>query len=110
VYEYRLFVEPRRGRSAVQRVIHKHRLDLTFDPQIIVLPRYTEILTIQIQRDEIVLWEAHDIDRVGTDKRVLVIRPTGAIFKANSDDIYLGSFQMDEGRFVGHVFEIVEND
>lgn len=66
------------------------------------MPADAEILTVQLQNQEVVLWAKVNPSAV-TERRLFIVQPTGIEF----DDLglkYIGTVQFAHG-FVGHVFE-----
>jgi len=72
--------------------------------QKIRMPRDSTILTIQVQDRFICLWALIETDKELVD-RFFIIAMTG---KPLPDKIerYIGTFQIPQQKFVGHVFEI----
>jgi len=72
--------------------------------QRIRMPRDSTILTIQVQGRFVRLWALIETDKEPVD-RFFIITMTG---KPLPDEIerYIGTFQIPEQNFVGHVFEI----
>ena len=72
--------------------------------QRIRMPRDSTILTIQVQGRFICLWALVEMEKEPVD-RFFIIAMTG---KPLPDEIerYIGTFQIPQQDFVGHVFEI----
>jgi hypothetical protein len=89
------------------RAIWKYTLKFT-EVQDLDLPLGAELLTVQAQHGQIVLWAIVDIDEDRKSKRTFVLATNGAPFLPGSwlhRERYLGTFQLNAGSFVGHVFE-----
>jgi len=74
------------------------------DLQEIEMPKNGAILTVQVQRQIPCLWVLVETNGEGNEKRFIRIVGTGhsvpgIILK------YIGTFQLAEGDFIGHVFE-----
>ena len=94
--------------------IWKYRLDITtcrtgderqavFDERI---PRGAKLLAVQAQNEGPCLWALVDTKQP-KESRTFEIYGTGHTMpKDLSNRVYLGTFQLDSGRFVGHVFEV----
>jgi hypothetical protein len=66
------------------------------------LPAGAEVLTVQVQNGAPVLWALVD-DTAPTEARRFIVRGTG---HAISGAIrYVGTFQLEGGAFIGHLFE-----
>lgn len=66
------------------------------------LPAGAQLLSVQAQRDELMLWALVD-DRAKLEVRHFMIRGTG--HDAEACGTYVGTFQLAAGAFVGHLFE-----
>lgn len=72
----------------------------------ITLPQGAEILTAQSQNNEPQIWVLLNPKNPAETRNFFVI-VTGGFIKEKKEKLnYVGTFQMDEGSFVGHVFEI----
>jgi len=82
--------------------IWKYELRIT-DGQFVVLPKDAELLCVQVQRDKPCLWaigEEHGM----REERLIIIHGTGHQVSSNLGR-YLGTFQIQNGDLVYHVFE-----
>ena len=70
------------------------------------MPRNAEILTVQMQYGAPMLWAIVDPDEI-TEYRSIQVIGTGHPLPDNPRK-YIGTFQIDGGRFVLHVFEWVK--
>lgn len=86
----------------------KHRFRLTF-------PKGAKILTVQSQNNVPVLWFSFVVIPVRSDLRAVdplpvyeerefVVAATGGGFEEENTE-YLGTFQIQGGNFVGHLYE-----
>lgn len=87
-------------------VIHKIALEIgkvqDFD-----LPKYATILTVQEQKGLICLWYSCNPEAEKVTRSFLVI-PTG--LKEDSgicNHVYIGTVQLHDGDFIGHIFEYI---
>ena len=86
------------------KTIWKYQLEVT-DTQEISIPCNSKILSVQTQRNKPVMWVLIDPD---TEKFTKKFRIYGTDHPIETNDlIYIGTFQLDEGSFIGHVFELV---
>ncbi len=85
--------------------IHKWPL-ATADVQSLLLPRHARILTVQAQKGRPMIWALVD-DKEEKEKRQIFIVGTGhEIRGARSKDLrHVGTFQLQNGELVFHVFE-----
>jgi hypothetical protein len=72
------------------------------DEQTITLPHGAVVLTVQAQHGVPVLW-AH-VDPMVVFKRDVLIQTRGTGHNAYGVGEYVGTYQLEDGRFVGHVF------
>lgn len=72
---------------------------------LVEMPANAKILTVQMQHGFPVIWAEVDPDEKGHEWRHILIVGTGHKFD-HPDRTYLGTFQMDSGTFVFHVYEI----
>jgi DNA-directed RNA polymerase subunit RPC12/RpoP len=84
------------------RKIFKYPLPVD-DEIAISMPEGSEILTVQVQGTMPYIWAIVDTDAPITT-RYLCIRGTGHAFKGNEGK-YIGTYQLDNGALVFHVFE-----
>ncbi len=72
------------------------------------MPLGAEILCVQVQNNIPCLWAKHPLPYIGeTETKNIYVFGTGHEIKQD-DLIYIGTFQMKEGDFIGHVFEYVK--
>ena len=67
------------------------------------MPKGAEILTVQTQNEKPCIWALVNPD-AEKEERAFVIYGTGHYFQL-IDYKYIGTFQLNEGRLVFHVFE-----
>jgi hypothetical protein len=73
---------------------------------IIEMPMGAKILTVQVQRNVPRIWAMVNPEETQREKRIFQVYGTGHKMKS-VPGIYIGTFQIDEGRFIYHVFEEV---
>jgi hypothetical protein len=78
---------------------------LITDIQTIAMPVGAQILTAQVQYDELQLWAIVDPHTANTG-RTFAIATTGHAMQF-SPDKYIATFQLNGGLFVGHLFEVL---
>lgn len=84
------------------RQIFKYQIGVT-GIQSVPMPEGAKILAVQTQYGVPVIWAMVDPDKPTTDV-VIVTVGTGHIVPVEGPLHHIGTYQMDEGRFVGHVF------
>ena len=72
----------------------------------IVMPADSFVLTVQAQRNVPQIWVTGDPDKGIMVKRQFVVRMTGQYFDLSNTERYIGTFQLDGGSYVGHLFEV----
>lgn len=87
------------------KVIHKTSLTLglnTFN-----LPINAEILHVEAQDGIAMMWYMFDPEKCGCllSERLIHVKMTGVHFNDEIAHVYLGTFLLRDGKFVGHVFE-----
>jgi len=82
-------------------IIYKQVLQLT-ELQEIELPEYSEILTVQFQKDDLCMWYKFNEATEKTVKYELKIVGTGHTFTQNEFN-YISTVQ--QGSYVWHIFE-----
>jgi hypothetical protein len=84
--------------------IWKFPLEVT-DEQSVSMPEGAEIIALQIQREVPCVWAIVDPQKK-PEKRFFRTFGTGQpLFEVMSHYKYIGSYQISNGNFVGHVFE-----
>jgi hypothetical protein len=84
------------------KAIYKYPVSPAFSS--IELPRYSKILCIQMQGNQPCLWAMVDKDCKEKESRIFEIYGTGHDMKEVPQE-YIGTFQVNGGQFVFHVFE-----
>lgn len=84
------------------KTIYKWTLELK-DTQTIMAPENTLFLTVQMQHGLPQVWGLCN-PNLPAEKNIFHIRGTGHPVPEKDNLLYLGSFQMNEGQFVFHVF------
>lgn len=85
--------------------IWKYQLEVT-DQQEINIPDEAELLTVQIQNGVPCLWAKVNPKNLSTTKQILTFG-TGNPFTGGLGLLYVGTYQLHEGKLVFHVFEQV---
>jgi len=88
--------------------IWKYQLTVR-DRMHVLMPRGAKILTVQIQRDNPCVWALVDPEKAD-ERRTFVIFGTGHPVIHDERLIYIGSFQLDGGALIFHVFEEITLD
>ena len=89
------------------KTIWKYSLETT-DLQIVEMPLGAKILSVQVQHEKPCLWCLVNPD----DNSVIIKREIHIVGTGHEIDWsglqadYIGSYQLQEGQFVGHVFEL----
>jgi hypothetical protein len=83
--------------------IWKYPLIVT-DKQIVAMPAGAKILSVQTQGGVLCLWAMVSPSNPLTD-RIIFIFGTGHQIEDAENLAFIGTFQVDGGRFVFHVFE-----
>lgn len=85
--------------------IFKYKLEV--DTTGIAMPIGADILALQVQYGEPCIWALVD-PNAPTEQRIFKVFGTGHEVPVDSESLnYIGTFQLLEGQFVGHVFELV---
>jgi hypothetical protein len=89
----------------MKKQIFKYTLK-TADSQVVILPKGSEILTIQTQFNEPQLWALVNPKEV-KEERYIEIFGTGheINFDMGTERKYISTYQLDGGNYVFHVFE-----
>lgn len=82
--------------------IYKYKIEAT-DRQVLKMPKYAELLCVQIQDGEPHLWAKVDTDNELTDVEIHVYGTGHEITESNL--YYIGTFQLRQGALVFHVFQ-----
>jgi len=70
------------------------------------LPKGAKILTVQVQRDKPQLWALVN-PKSPAETRNFRLVGTGHLIKESEENLnYIGTFQLFNGDFIGHLFEI----
>jgi len=84
--------------------IYKYVLEVTGD-QSIAMPDAAKVLAIQVQHGKPCVWAEVDSEQTVTAFRRFVTVGTGAPTPEDFDKLhYVGTYQLDSGNFVGHVY------
>lgn len=91
--------------NTMTMTIYKYPLPLD-DRSHIQMPRGAHVLCVQVQRDIPYLWAIVDPDQP-LDAKLFRLCGTGHPLEITSPESrYIGTFQLAEGSFIGHVFEL----
>ena len=71
--------------------------------QVVLMPRGAEILTTQMQGDEICIWALVDLGEKANERRGIQIYGTGHTIYNPENKVYIGTVQTPP--YVWHVFE-----
>ncbi len=84
--------------------IYKYPIEV--NPLITIqMPEKSKILTVQVQRGEVYIWAVVDTDTQKKEKRIFACYGTGHKHE-KIKGTYIGTFQLNNGEFVGHLFEV----
>jgi len=87
-------------------VIHKIALEIGVE-QDFKLPKGAVILTTQVQKGIICIWYSCNTD-AEEEVRTFLVTPTGVKEVSGiCNHIYIGTVQLENGDFIGHVFEYI---
>jgi hypothetical protein len=89
----------------MKKTIHKYNVTMedTFE---LKLPRGAQILTVQEQYGEPQLWAVVDTSAPKEPRRFRLVG-TGHPIDEKLNLSYVGTFQLDHGEFIGHLFELL---
>ena len=86
------------------KVVWKYKLEID-DEVIILMPKGTKVLTVQVQDGAPCIWAAVDPNEK-KEMRKFRIAGTGHPIDDTTVGGYIGTVQLHDGRLVLHVFEI----
>lgn len=88
--------------------IYKYPLSF-IDTQEIELPTGAQVLTVQVQRDNLQLWALVDPEIETVEKRKFIVIGTGnPINDLINTVVYISTIQIYGGALVFHVFEVTQ--
>lgn len=92
--------------NAMEKAIYKYPL-IVADTQTVTLPQGAEILSVQVQNSNPMLWALVNTDPfVKTENRVIKTYGTGEpIYESDTYLKYISTYQLSNGSLVFHVFE-----
>lgn len=85
------------------KTIWKYTLSETIST--VLIPKGSKILTVQLQFNEIAIWALINDTETEKEERKFQIIGTGHNINHGPGD-YIGTFQMNGGMYVFHVFEV----
>jgi len=93
----------------MEKTIWKYELQVIDHPQRIDIPLDSKIMTVQSQGESICMWVMVDPD-AEKETRYFEVFGTGGPIHCDMgvSRQYIGTFQLLEGKFVGHLFERTE--
>jgi hypothetical protein len=83
--------------------VYKYQLGMRGTSQIIDMPAGAELLAVQVQHDVPCIWALVNLDNPMTQREFLIVG-TGHNLPERYGG-HVGTFQLDGGSFVFHVFE-----
>ena len=86
----------------MRKVVYKHPLEIGGAARYGVNPG--RVVHVAVQRGVPCMWVEHILDVDGS--LIVDVRITGMAFEATGAGRHVGSFLMDDGAFVGHVYQI----
>lgn len=86
------------------KTIWKFKLDTT-EVQYIEMPHGAEVLTVQMQAGDVCIWVLVDMDEERKVQRRFHIFGTGYPIDVRIELRYIGTYQLQGGLLVFHVFE-----
>ena len=89
----------------MSRVVHKYPVPL--GRFVTPLPRGAEFLHVEAQAGIPQMWYLVDLAETDTEQRTFVVLGTGHLLPDGPPLAHRGTFQLDGGTFVGHLFEVV---
>lgn len=87
------------------KAIYKYQLKTTGE-QFIDFPINSEILTIQTQANIPCIWAKVETSETEHERKMFVTVGTGEPLPENTME-YVGTYQLNSGQFIFHVFEIL---
>ena len=95
------------------QVVHKFPIpfaSLDANNRVVInLPSSAEILSVQMQRDNLCIWSLVDDSRPAIYHRVIEVVGTGhplSVVREGYGHHFLGTVQMENGALIFHVFEV----
>lgn len=85
-----------------ERIIYKYTLGMEAKQEI-EMPKNAKVLCVQAQFEKIQIWAMIDLKEKETELREFRIYGTG--HKTRQFDGYIGTFQLEAGNYVFHLFE-----
>lgn len=89
------------------QTIWKYKVVITGSPQEIDMPQGARVLCVQVQDDAPHIWVEVDPQRMEIERRSFYVTGTGLPLPLNTLS-YIGTFQLFNGEFVGHLYELIK--
>ena len=89
------------------RRVYKYRLPLNDKDETVSMPRCAKILTVQIQDGEPRIWALVDPSENVIVGRRLLVTVTGHDITWQDNMVHRGTFQLEDGALVFHLFEYI---
>jgi hypothetical protein len=84
--------------------IYKYTLQTT-GLQEIEVPVNSRILCVQVQYNQPNIWILVDLNEIEKETLNIIIKGTGFEIDSGTNLHYIGTYQLESGNFVGHVFQ-----
>jgi hypothetical protein len=91
--------------STIGKTVWKYEIPIE-DYFILELPKGAKPLSVQTQRGVLCLWCLVDQPSFESEERTFRLAGTGHSIK-DDNVLYIGTFQAEEGYFIGHLFEVI---
>jgi len=88
------------------KVIYKYDIWILKIEIIIQMPKGAKILSVKVQNNKPRMWVLADPDKPMVQRQFLLLE-TGQKFAPYVDLNHVGTFQLRDGDFVGHLFEVM---
>jgi hypothetical protein len=85
------------------RTIYKYPIEVV-DEQIVKMPQFSKILTVQLQRNHVCIWAEVETDEPIVDYELFIFG-TGHEIPPYLKKRYIGTFQLLGGDLVFHLYE-----
>lgn len=90
----------------MRRIVHKQEIPIA-EKFTVAMPQNAKVLKVEEQWEKVVIWYMfHPSDYENMHRHEFVMGVTGHEFNIPNDDTYVGTFMLDGGSFVGHLFHL----